>query len=178
MSAVFSVAHKLVLANEGGYVNDPQDPGGETYKGVARKMWSAWDGWINVDLCKQRPGFPANLNEDLDLQSKVDHFYESNFWNKVRGSDLNDQRVANSIYDFAVNAGVSVSVGLAQSVVDAGVDGVMGPISIDTINKYNPELFLASFTIAKIARYIGIVKKRSSSQKYFYGWVRRALGDN
>jgi lysozyme family protein len=177
MPADFSTAHQLVLANEGGYVNDPQDPGGETYKGVARKIWSAWDGWTNVDLNKRQSGFPGNLEKDHDLQSKVEHFYESNFWNKVHGSDLNDQRIANSIYDFAVNAGSSTSVGLAQSVVDIETNGVMDPVSIDAINKFDPELFLSIFTITKIARYISIVKRRPIHQKYFYGWVRRSLGD-
>jgi len=63
-------------------------------------------------------------------------------------------------------------------VVGVDHDGVIGNDSIDAINNFNVDLFLASFTIAKIARYVGIVQKRPTSQKYFYGWVRRALGVN
>jgi lysozyme family protein len=61
-------------------------------------------------------------------------------------------------------------------VVDAKPDGVIGPASVAAINGFEPELFLASFTIAKISRYISICEKRPTSRKYFYGWVRRSLG--
>ena len=57
--AEFDISFQKVLSYEGGYVNDPDDPGGETYKGIARKMNSKWDGWVLVDLLKQKPGFPA-----------------------------------------------------------------------------------------------------------------------
>jgi lysozyme family protein len=43
--AEFNPALEKVLSHEGGYVVDPNDPGGETYKGVARKIHSKWDGW-------------------------------------------------------------------------------------------------------------------------------------
>lgn len=177
MAASFKVAYELVLAHEGGYVNDPQDPGGETYRGVARKIWGNWEGWTNVDLQKQRPGFPANLEKDLQLQEHIASFYEVNFWSRIRGNEFDNQEVANSIFDFAVNAGVSTSASLAQMVVGEKADGVIGPDSLTAINRHDTELFLASFTLAKIARYVSIVKKRPTSQKFFYGWVRRAIGD-
>ena len=46
--ANFNQAFKKVMSAEGGYVNDPDDPGGETYKGVARKMNPRWSGWAIV----------------------------------------------------------------------------------------------------------------------------------
>jgi len=51
--ADFNQALQMVLQNEGGYVNDPNDPGGETYKGIARKMNSNWIGWQLIDLQKK-----------------------------------------------------------------------------------------------------------------------------
>ena len=84
--------------------------------------------------------------------------------------------LANSIFDFGVNAGVGTSNSLAQMVVDVKPDGVLGAGSLTAINNMSEELFLASFTIAKISRYMSIVEKRPTSRKYFYGWVRRALG--
>jgi lysozyme family protein len=176
--AEFTNAYQLVIAHEGGYVNDPDDPGGETYKGVARKIFSKWDGWIKIDILKRQTGFPANLDKDVDLQQDVTDFYRVNFWDKMNGDNITNQKIAESIFDFGVNSGVSTSVSLAQVVVQAEPDGVIGQQSIDAINEFNPEHFIAAFTVAKIARYISIVKKRPTSRKYFYGWICRAMGEN
>ncbi len=175
--ANFEQAFLNVLKNEGGYGNDPDDPGGETYKGIARKMNSKWDGWVFVDMAKQKPNFPANLEADSHLQELIKEFYRNLYWDKIKGDDLQQQLVAESIFDFGVNAGIPTSAKLAQLVVDATPDGVFGDKTVAKINGYNAELFLASFTLAKIARYVNIVKKQPTSKKFFYGWVRRALGD-
>lgn len=174
--AEFTQAFQLMIANEGGYGNDPDDPGGETYKGVARKIFSKWDGWTKVDILKRQSGFPANLDKDPELQQNVADFYRVTFWDKINGDQITNQNVANSIFDFGVNAGSGTSGSLAQMVVGAKPDGVIGPDSISAINSFDPDYFLASFTVAKIARYVNIVKKRPTSRKYFYGWVIRALG--
>jgi lysozyme family protein len=176
--ANYEQALQWILSHEGGYVNDPDDPGGETYKGVARKMNSKWDGWLVVDMLKRQSGFPANLDKDTELQEAVKSFYQINYWDRIKGDHIQNQEVATSIFDFAVNAGVSTSSSLAQLVVGTTQDGVIGNQSIAQINSFDPEYFIASFTVAKIARYISIVKKRPTSKKYFYGWVCRALGEN
>ncbi len=175
--ADFSQAFQLMIVHEGGYVNDPDDPGGETYKGVARKIFSKWDGWTKIDLLKRQSGFPGNLDKDVELQHDVEDFFRVNFWNKIKGDDITNQKVAESIFDFGVNAGVGTSASLAQLVVETETDGVIGNESIARINAFNTEHFLAAFTVAKIARYVNIVKKRPTSRKYFYGWILRALGE-
>ncbi len=176
--ADFSKAFELMMAHEGGYVNDPDDPGGETYKGVARKIHSKWNGWTNVDMLKRQTGFPANLDKDLELQSAISDFYRITFWDRMKGDQISDQEVASSIFDFGVNAGMGTSASLAQLVIGAKTDGVIGPKSIEALNSFSPEHFLSAFTVAKIARYISIVKKRPTSRKYFYGWICRSLGEN
>lgn len=176
--AEFTPAFQLMIAHEGGYVNDPDDPGGETYKGIARKMHSKWSGWTIIDMLKRQPGFPANLDKDTDLQSDISDFYRVTFWDPMRGDLIKSQEVATSIFDFGVNAGLSTSASLAQMVVGAKADGVIGQKSVEALNGFDTEHFLAAFTVAKIARYVNIVKKRPTSRKYFYGWVLRALGEN
>ena len=121
--ADFNNAFNKVIQHEGGYVNDPSDPGGETYKGVARKIFTKWDGWLLVDTAKQKSGFPANLEQNADLQQRVKNFYELNFWDKVNGDKITNQTIAESIFDFAVNAGVSTSASLAQMVIGQKTDG-------------------------------------------------------
>ena len=179
--AKFDPAFLLILANEGGYGNDPDDQGGETYKGIARKMNPDWLGWHIVDLLKKQAGFPDSLSSEHDLeinrqlQYELKSFYYSNFWMKISGDKLENQELAESIFDFAVNEGVSVSISLAQAVVGAKADGVIGPKSIDAINRFNPEHFLAAFALTKIKRYVEICNKRPTSRKYFFGWVVRAI---
>lgn len=174
--ADFSRSFKIVLKHEGGYVNDPNDPGGETYKGIARNMNSKWDGWQIIDVQKRQSNFPVALDSNVDLQEKVEDFYRTNYWDRIKGDNIADDGVAASIFDFAVNAGLGAGVSLAQMVVGSEADGVMGNETTGKINNFDPDHFLAAYTVAKIARYLNIIKKRPSSQKYLYGWIRRALG--
>ena len=111
--ADFNSAYQILLVHEGGYVDDPDDPGGETYRGIARKSWPNWEGWGIVDTLKSQQGFPGSPDEHSDLQDKVKSFYLDNFWNKVKGVGINEQRIADSIFDFAVNAGAVTSSKLA-----------------------------------------------------------------
>lgn len=176
--ANFNEAFEKVIANEGGYVNDANDPGGETYKGISRKMHSGWIGWHIVDLLKKQNGFPALLDQNVELQSEIKQFYQIQFWDRISGNLIADQAVANSIFDFAVNAGTTTSATLAQMTSGIKIDGIIGPKTAEAINNIPSGNFLASFTLAKIARYIHIVKKRPVSRKYFFGWVCRALDEN
>ncbi|MDP3643297.1 MAG: glycosyl hydrolase 108 family protein [Bacteroidota bacterium] len=179
--AKFENAYPLILAHEGGYVNDPADPGGETYKGIARKMNPDWLGWHIIDLIKEKPGFPESLQsaDAIEIKKQLDYevssFYYTHFWLKVNGEKIINQQVAESIFDFAVNAGVSVSISLSQSVVGVTADGIIGPKTIEAINRFDAGQFLTAFALAKIVRYVNICNKRPVSKKYFFGWVVRSL---
>ena len=50
--ADFRTAYYLTMGHEGGYNNDPDDVGGETYKGIARNYHASWEGWKIVDMYK------------------------------------------------------------------------------------------------------------------------------
>jgi len=173
--ADFHKALDVVLKNEGGYVNDPQDPGGETYKGVARNRNPSWPGWVQVDILKNARGFPENLAGDHELQRAVKRIYEINYWHKVRGDEIEVQETALSIFDFGVNCGPVASSKLAQMSAGAKVDGVIGKKTIAKINGMDTELFLSRFALFKLARYVNICEKRPASRKFFYGWCRRTL---
>lgn len=173
--ADFNKAFQLMIANEGGYVNDPDDPGGETYKGIARKIFSKWEGWTKVDMLKKQANFPTNLDADTELQQNVSDFYQVTFWDKMNGDQINNQEVASSIFDFGVNAGIETSASLAQKVVGVDVDGSIGKNTVAKLNIYDPELFVYKFAVFKTNRYREIIKKRPTSSKYFAGWVARAV---
>ncbi|HCY41786.1 MAG TPA: N-acetylmuramidase [Prolixibacteraceae bacterium] len=173
--AKFERAYELMLAREGGYVNDCDDPGGETYKGIARKKQSEWVGWQIIDRMKLQLNFPANMEGNQLLQQEIARFYKSMFWDKVGGDLVNNQELADLVFDFAVNAGVSASVGLAQKVVGSACDGVMGLMTIEAINRFDPDHFAAAFMVEKCRKYLSICKKRPESRKYFFGWIDRAV---
>jgi lysozyme family protein len=173
--ADFASAFAATMKAEGGYVNDPQDPGGETYKGIARKMNSKWDGWVLIDIAKKERNFPANLDSNISLQDRIKSFYEINYWDKIRGDDITNQYIAESIFDFAVNAGPITSSKLAQITVNEEPDGTIGPVTLNKINADDPRAFLSLFALHKIARYVSICEKRQDSKKFFYGWIKRTV---
>lgn len=163
--ADFAQAYEVMIANEGGYrlTDIKGDRGGQTYAGIARTRWPNWPGWHAVD----RGTIPAT--------ELVREFYRGNFWNRVRGDEIVDQAVAQMLFDFAVNAGAVVAVKLAQVVVGTAADGVIGPKTLEALNRAAAEHFVPSYTLAKIARYRDIVMKDRTQAKFLLGWINRAL---
>ena len=132
--ADFKKAIAPVLAYEGGYVNDPDDNGGETYKGISRKFWPRWTGWPFIDNAKKQEGFPASLNKISGLQDSVLAFYRDNFWKPIGGDKLEHGEVAGLILDSAVNEGVITAVKRAQEVLGMQQTGVITPTVIEKLN--------------------------------------------
>lgn len=161
--ANFEIALEKTLQHEGGYVNDPDDPGGETYKGIARKMHPEWEGWALIAQ--------GRINS-LNMDTAVYDFYRNQFW---KFDLITSQLVAESIFDFGVNAGLATSVKLAQRVLEIDADGVFGSNTIKALNEANEDAFLAAYTVAKVHRYVSICKNRPTSKKYLYGWLCRTL---
>lgn len=169
--AEFIKAYQGVLQNEGVYSLDPTDTGGETILGISRNNWPLWAGWKIVD----RLSSPKEMATNPELQNLVQQFYLNNFWNPIKGDDIDSQVIASSIFDFAVNSGVKTSVKLAQETVGVTADGIIGANTLRAINSVDERLFIAEFKLAKIGRYCDIVGKNASQLKYLRGWVLRAL---
>lgn len=163
--ADFKRAFEKTLLAEGGYklTNIKGDNGKQTYAGISRKYHPDWVGWAYVDR-QQTP--PADLVRD---------FYKSEFWDKISGDKLLSQGVAESIYDFGVNADWRVSAKLAQIVVGVTPDGVLGEKSLAALNNSNEQGFKMAFALAKIARYRDIVAKDKTQLKFLMGWINRTL---
>lgn len=173
--ANFNISLQKTLLHEGAYSNDSNDSGGETYKGISRKSHPNWSGWEQIDIHKYECNFPKNTELNTSLQQQVEQFYHSNFWQTLKADEIKNQRIADSVFDFAVNAGLKTSVRYAQSIIGVGVDGVIGSQTLAKLNTYNPEHFHALFTIGKITHYISIIKNRPSNKIYLYGWIIRTL---
>lgn len=162
--ADFNPAFEAMIKNEGGYVlHDVQgDRGGMTYAGIARNMQPGWPGWGLID---RKEPVPAQLVRD---------FYRQQFWTPIRGDDISSQVIAQTIFDFHVNAG-GVAIKLAQLVVGSTPDGAMGNKTVAALNATEPGKFVMAYALAKIARYRDIVRKDKTQIKFLLGWINRTL---
>lgn len=176
--ADFTIALAKVRRFEGGYVNDPDDTGGETYAGVARASHPSWAGWKIIDRYKTTPHTAAQLTQLFDnnpeLQKLIASFYRQHYWDTILGDRIEIQLVADNIMDFAVNSGVDRAIKYAQAVVGTTQDGQMGPMTVGAINKLG-KTFITFYKMARINFLNQIVLKSPVKKKYFFGWVNRTL---
>lgn len=166
--AEFEPAFEKMIRAEGGFklTDVAADRGGQTYAGIARNFHPHWSGWRYVD---------AGSLEAAELTQSVREFYKTEFWDRMKGDDIQPQAVAETIFDFGVNAGLGTSVKLAQLVVGVLPDGGVGPKTLAALNGFDPAEFAARLAIAKIKRYAEICNRDRSQSKFLLGWVNRAL---
>ena len=108
--AKFDEAFEKVVFHEGGYVNDPDDRGGETYMGISRKAHPNALIWQHVDKITKQFSSESKITTELkknnELTSLVKKIYKSDYWNPFELTKEKSQRLANQIFDNAVNMGV------------------------------------------------------------------------
>ena len=176
--AKFIISLQKIVTNEGGYINDPDDLGGETYKGIARNSHGSWQGWALIEQFKSKPDFPHSLDTNSQLQNLVEQFYLNNFWLPLNAELIQNQTSADSVFDFAVNSGLTTATRLVQSIVGTKIDGVIGEITLNKINSMDFGYFQAALTVAKMEYYMNIIRKRPTSKKFLLGWISRSLSFN
>lgn len=166
--AEFDPAFEKMIRNEGGYKlhQVSGDKGGQTFAGIARNYHPDWPGWRFID---------TNDLDNPDLTSTVRNFYKKNYWDKIKGDEIEKQKVAETLFDFSVNAGYRTSAKLAQLVVDATPDGIIGPKTLAKLNQVDEHDFVLRYALAKIARYTEIVNRDRSQTKFLLGWINRTL---
>ncbi len=125
----FEICYKNVIKKEGGYVNDPDDAGGMTYKGISRKHNPKFGGWAVVDNYLKVFGSPNSqfkfaLDRNEVLQNLVKKYYKTNYWDVLNLDKCKSFKVCNQLFDMCVNAGKSRAIKLAQSVLGMEQTGV------------------------------------------------------
>ena len=181
--ANFEKALEKVLKHEGGYVNDPDDRGGETYKGISRNNFPEWGGWGH--LATHSFGDPEL---DSDLSALVSEFYKEEFWDKMYLDRITPEKVSAEIFDTAVNIGIKKSSTFLQQALnvlnreerlfdDLKVDGHIGAKTVSSVNLLNANG--GGFTLLKVlnilqgAYYIDIMTANPVMEKYARGWLKR-----
>lgn len=190
--ANFDKAFSLTMGHEGGYANNPLDTGGETYKGIARKHNPNWKGWIIIDQIKHNYGNTASLINkyaalDISLQNLVKSLYKSNYWDTVNLDKVNNQDIANTIFDVSVNMGYSVAARFLQEALnlcnknglsypDILVDGKIGNITLNTLNnKANEKAIFNTINLLKGEKYIEIMRANKSQENFWASWLKRVI---
>lgn len=105
----FDLTFTRVHGVEQGYVNDPDDPGGETKYGISKRS------------------YPEENIKDLTLE-RAKFLYKRDFWDKINADKLFDG-IAYQLFDFAVNSGMETAIRYYQRSLGVADDGHWGPIS-------------------------------------------------
>jgi len=125
MKENFDKVMGYILQSEGGFVNDPRDPGGITNHGVTKKVW---DDYVGRETTEQEM---RDLTED-----DVKPLYKKNYWNVVGGDSLPDG-VDYAVMDYAVNSGTSRAIRALQTALGLDADGVIGPLTLKSASEAN-----------------------------------------
>ena len=147
----------MVLQHEGGYVNDPRDPGGRTNLGVTQRAWESY--WNR-----------ASSEEEMRKLTPaiVKPFYKSMYWDKIRGDDL-PSGVDYAAYDLAVNSGVGRASKYLQEIAGVTADGVIGPKSLEAIKACDPEQTVDALCDKRL----DFLKRLPTFETFGKGWSRR-----
>jgi lysozyme family protein len=158
----YAASLKHVLVHEGGYVNHPADPGGETNKGVTIAVYRGY---------RQRKGLtPQSVRYISDAE--LNEIYRLQYWNAIRGDTL-PRGVDYVVFDGAVNSGPSQSVKWLQAALGCRVDGNMGEATIAAIEAVSDYTDL----IADIcARRMAFLRSLRTWGTFGTGWTRRVSG--
>lgn len=121
MKSNFQQSIDAMLRSEGGFSNNPKDPGGMTNLGVTKTVW---EGWTGHDATEQTM---RNLST-----ADVTPLYKKKYWDAVQGDAL-PSGVDYCVFDTAVNSGAGRSIKLLQRSIGVTEDGFLGPNSLAAI---------------------------------------------
>jgi len=154
MNADWPTAIDFVLKMEGGYSQDPNDPGGETNFGISKRAYPSLDiKNLTVDVAKE--------------------IYLRDYWNICKCDEL-PSALAISVFDTAVNQGTGIAKRLLQIALNVTVDGIIGDKTIAAAFKANSrtvKLFLAH----RLDQYAQLIATNSRLHGFAINWAYRVL---
>lgn len=152
--AVFKKALNFVWAVEGGYVNDPYDPGGQTKYGISQRAYP------NINI--------ADLS-----QADAEEIYRRDYWAKsgAKVSDISET-LAVMLFDTAVNMGAGTAIQLLQKALHVKEDGVFGPVTKVALENSDIEETIQWFLSNRMLRYTEL----PTWGRYRRGWTKRLIG--
>ena len=153
----FAGCLEMLLKHEGGYVNHPKDPGGETNLGVTRKVWEQWIGK------------PAGKDAMKKLTvADVAPLYKKLYWDRVRGDEL-PSGVDWSVFDWAVNSGTGRVAKALQRVAGVEPDGAIGAATVAAVKKMDARIVINKLALMRENFY----RNLPTFGTFGRGWLRR-----
>lgn len=149
----FDQAFERLIAHEGGYVNHPDDPGGETNWGITARTARA-------------NGYTGSMRELTRRQAR--EIYRVAYWGRARADDY-DPAIGFQLFDAAVNHGIGNAIRFLQRAVGVVDDGIVGPQTVAAINSMQTTDVLARFNAERLDFYTRL----STWPSFGRGWVRR-----
>jgi len=157
MNANFEKCLDMLLDDEGGFVDNPKDPGGMTNLGVTK---AAWESFV---------GRASSEKEMRNLTRKsVIPFYEKKYWDAFKCDSL-PSGIDYLIFDFAVNTGVGRAVKMLQNVLGLTEDGSIGPITLQNVDISDKIDLISRYSSAKIKHYEDL----PTFPEFGKGWLSR-----
>lgn len=163
MNTLFTqTALPLVLKYEGGYVNDPDDNGGATNKGITQRVYDAY-----------------RLKKGLEVQSvkhitntEVEEIYYDEYWVRGRCNDL-PNKVAVAHFDTCVNSGIKRGSKILQKAAGVVDDGVIGNQTLAAVKRYPETILMNRYLDERISFLNRIVASNPTQNKFLRGWLNR-----
>lgn len=161
-----------LLQHEGGFVDDPVDPGGATNKGVTFATFKECAQRL-LNIAPTLASLKALTNEQAAT------IYKALYWDRIRGDDITLQPLAEIVFDFQVNAGATSAKLLQQVLNDLStkpalsVDGVIGNGTLAALNLLDQRNVYMSFKKKRADYYRNLVVQRPALQKFLNGWLNR-----
>jgi lysozyme family protein len=146
----FDLALALLLRHEGGYGNDPNDPGGETKFGISKRAY-------------------PSLDIRALTEAEAAAIYRRDYWDALR-CDALPPALAVCLFDCAVNQGEGAAVRLLQRALGAKEDGVLGPATLRLGQAAQPSQ-IDDFMARRAKRYA----EHPRVSIYGLGWFRRLM---
>ena len=149
----FQTAFLALVGNEGGYVNDPRDPGGETKYGISKRAYP------NEDI--------ANLTLD-----QAQAIYQRDYWVPA-GCDVVPDAIKFDVFDTAVNSGVRAAIKMIQGAVGQTTDGILGPLTLQALKNMPADRAGMRFNAGRLLHYAS----DDNWPAFGRGWVRRVAAN-
>lgn len=143
----FDMAFDRLMGHEGGYVNNPSDPGGETNWGISKRSYP------NVDI-------KALTRDDAKA------IYRRDFW-EVMGNA--SPAVTFQVFDFAVNSGIDTALRKLQTAVGVADDGHWGPVSRAALERMDENDVL----LRLLGQRLAFMAKLKAFDVFGRGWAAR-----
>jgi type VI secretion system secreted protein VgrG len=166
MNEKFNKCIDIILRNEGGLVDDPDDTGGITNYGISYRFLSHSD-W--------QPSHGGLVTAD-DIRNltkgEACEIYFKYFWKPLQLEQLKNDSLALQVFDMAVNCGNVPAIRLLQKLVGVKVDGKIGPKTIEAANTFTDDL-AGIFRKARHTWYSNLVIEKPQFKKFLAGWLNR-----